>query len=361
MGVFATWRDTQFPWDPDAPVNAFAQSFFQMHTSPDTWFEMLLDTEKITSSVFTYGPEWEERTSAGVEVTLLGTAPRDNSNHTYMALRKSGTSQWTLFYDFDPVAETQGQVDGIAPATRMDIGLITTAEFGSNTIEYRPQFMTGNSVWKRFDPANISTNQWESCDVETINCFNGSITTDTSGIISYNAQHVRSTSIADSTPDGFSRQPDTGVFNGVDQGLLAKCIAESPETCLKTVPGLAACVAAARQCNRAATSNSNLSARLATHRAAPLGNADSARTAAAHEWNISEADLQVRLMSPTQYEHASRTTLAPVWMNLNKVWVAHTDRDVAVPKYGDQVFHGLEAVYDAAGDLLHLCLGSCTP
>jgi hypothetical protein len=224
-----------------------------------------------------YDSYWTENTGAGETYNALpATDPMGNPtgadepngmNHTYLALGNPDSNQWDLYYDYNFIASTSKQ-RGFQSADQ-DYGLYARyvdATSIANPVQVRTQLMTGANVWHKPELANTAVTNPKRCDGPPVwddfsagsgmnkppYCVVDNRATDradASLLDRFTITKADTTSSATPADPGGGAGEATGRLHGVDQAALAACAADDPASCLRTVPGLAACMAAHQQCH----------------------------------------------------------------------------------------------------------------
>ncbi|MEU6024710.1 hypothetical protein, partial [Micromonospora sp. NPDC047134] len=290
----------------------------------------------------------------------------DGSMHTWMSLGNDA-GEWDLFYDFNHVGTTR-----FAPGNRtrdLEYGLLTRhAEYASlaTPFENRLQLLDGNDVWHRPTLGQVSGFSRNICglpdpfslEMGEANtppyCYTSSTTARSTGEVdrvTLGKPAAGTLAAAAPTPNTAS----TAVHNGVDQRALADCLGDDPARCLETVPGLAACVAARKQCNA-------LPARPATssERRKPVTPAE-AQKLAGRDLRVKSPGGRVATLTSDEIGRSGiALDGAPVGTNVHVVTGDATVNGLG--KRSDLTYQGYTMVYDAAdGRLLYACLGSPCP
>ncbi|PRY21295.1 RICIN domain-containing protein [Pseudosporangium ferrugineum] len=312
------------------------------------------------------GVETEQSTQEFHAIVRPDSTLADGSMHTWMSLGNDA-GEWDVFYDFNLVGTTR-----FAAGNRtgdLEHGLFTQyAEYASlaTPFENRLQLLDGNDVWHRPSlgqvsgfPANIcGLPDPFSLELGEANtppyCFTSSVTPRSTGEV----DRVTLGKPASGTTATAAPAPRTvgkAFHNGVDQRALAACLGDDPARCLKTVPGLARCVAAREQCNA-------LSARAhpSAQRRTPIVSAEARR--------LADADLHGKAgssrVTTMTVSAAGRKGVALEGTSAStKVHVVTGDARVdGLGKKSDRTYQGYTMAYDAAdGRLLYACLGSACP
>jgi hypothetical protein len=209
---------------------------------------------------------WQDRAPGlnqyhGLSSVPYGTAD-DGRIHYYMALASAG-GKVDLLYDYNTVGTTTG-----SEGSR--IGYVETGvmkwDYGSGTlpagIEHRIQTMDPNGIWSRLPLAGLGlVNDRQcygpsagtaglplnppNCIEPTVKAATGRTEMDYLGL----AQPGAPTPVVPAAPARTTASTEPAVLNGVDQRALRSCMDAGSEDCLRTVPGLAECVAARARCN----------------------------------------------------------------------------------------------------------------
>ncbi|WP_229328300.1 hypothetical protein [Streptomyces sp. UNOC14_S4] len=384
IGAFATWRNIPIDFARTDTPNTTAQATNRLAMTPNTEggmfannVEVELHAEKTGPTTSTYGPQWMEQGNSGGTMRAIaqGTDPAkpDGTNHTYMLLRQASGDQWDVLYDFNWVGSTTDQLKvPRGNSNRIDIGLevmgpqhVTVPEIAN-----RVQFMAENKTWYRADTANtaqVATLGVCGQDMPWVNpprkyqppyCFNTKLT-DGSKFTQWNvskpgpAPSPAPPSAATLAAPRPSVVPTAKTVNGVDQETLARCMANSPDSCLDSVPGLTDCIRTSRICNTAAAKpRTGLSA---PARTAPAIEAD-IRKRAAESFGVREHDLHI---SPTGKEGIARLSSAPASAHSDQAtWTVESSAETHGLERRGLTFRGFRATYSAAtGQLLDACWG----
>jgi hypothetical protein len=275
IGGFATWRNVPITFDQVDTGSATVKVANYVRVTPNTEngplaanIEIGLYADKTGKTTYTYGPRWSELTTSGgrTHAITAGVNPgkADGRNHTYMAVRQASGNQWDVLYDFNKVGATTSQLKvPRGNPNRIDIGLEVTGPKYVNVpaIADRMQFMTENKNFQPVATANTAKSvTLPACSTShpAPNCFTTKLT-DARSFTQWTVSKPRrqTTTPAPSaapagppSPQATPAVPDT--FNGVDQKALQACLAEDPDSCLTTVPGLVDCVTTIGVCNATA-------------------------------------------------------------------------------------------------------------
>jgi hypothetical protein len=307
-------------------------------------------------------------------INELDSTLADGSTHTWMSLGND-SGQWDMFYDFNPVGTTR-----FAAGNRirdLEYGLLP--QYAENTalatgFEDRVQILDGNSVWRRprlgevaqFD-ANIcgqpNPSAIEFGETNTPPyCFTTSLVpraSTTSGSPAEVDRFVMGKPAADPLtigPRAAANQAGVAsgkIHNGVDQRLLAGCMATDATRCLTTVPGLAECVQARKICN--------ITHRVPANRGVPIS-ADKARRLA--QQTVKDDSSNATTTSLTSAELLRQTKIALRGVEpLEEVHVVTGDGAVrSLSRQAEREFRGYTMIYQAqTGQLLYACLGQACP
>ncbi|MEU3724314.1 hypothetical protein [Streptomyces sp. NPDC031705] len=150
------------------------------------------------------------------------------------------------------------------------------------------------------------------------------------------------------------------MFNGADQGALARCMAEDPGTCLTAVPGLAECVRTAKQCNAAAltpTASRPTYAPSARYTEPSPPSPVNIRGRAAGAFGVPEQDVHVSTGSSGNTS-GKRVPSAGPQLEAGAVWTVESQAMTKGLSARGTAVHGFRATYSAAsGQLLDACWG----
>lgn len=271
IGGFATWRNIPIAFDKVDTPNTTVTAANYLRLTPNTEtspfannIEIGLYAEKTGKTTSTYGPKWTELGKNGGKTKAItaGVDPAkpDGRNHTYMLLRQSTGDQWDVLYDFNTVGSTTDQLKVVPGATnRIDTGLELLGHQYVDVpqIANRMQFMDGNKSWRQVATKNTAkavTLPACSATKKPPNCINATLT-DNTAFAQWTVSKPRKPTVAAQAATTFTSSPtpsgatSPATYNGVDQSALQQCMANDPDHCLETVPGLAECVRTIGQCN----------------------------------------------------------------------------------------------------------------
>ncbi|MEV0136817.1 hypothetical protein AB0H83_51385 [Dactylosporangium sp. NPDC050688] len=142
------------------------------------------------------------------------------------------------------------------------------------------------------------------------------------------------------------------MHNGVDQRAIAGCLAQDASQCLRTVPGLAACVAARKVCNVTVAASPRADAR-----------ALSPGAVRAATGSVLAADVISRSSSKTvtaaQYRKVAPRALGSLPGDEPVVVISGDETVTRIHGRAIRAARGYVLAYDArTGVLLHACLGA---
>jgi hypothetical protein len=380
IGGFATWRNVPVTYSGTYNANNFVEAANFLTVTPNTDkfnnVQIGLFSERTGKTTQTYGPKWTELGTSGGKTHAIntGTDPNkaDGTNHTYMLIRQDNTNQWDVLYDFNWVGTTTSQV--AVPrgnANRLDVGLEVSHPEDVNvpSIANRPQYMGENKTWYRAKSADTAqvhglgicgaTMPGSSSKYAAPYCFKASLT----GAPSLTQWTVEkpgpTTAPAAAPPTGIRHATrSAGVINGVDQAELASCMVGDAESCLRTVPGLAACIRQAKICNATAW-KASASLKPSRHALATSDrDLEQIRARAAAAFGVSAETI-----------HSAQATVADVdsteairqalWPADQQVIVMTSDATTAGPGSSGTPVGGFQAVYAMdTGQLIDACWGS---
>ncbi|WP_238432464.1 hypothetical protein [Micromonospora tarensis] len=303
---------------------------------------------------------------------MPGASDADGRAHTYMVM-PGENSQLALYIDFNFAANTTK-----AESTRIGEssgGLyaqtIEAASF-AGSFEHRMQMLDGNHVWRRPWVAETSTREIYPCGAPRNAPATGGPNTpprclDATAVakagtnpatVDYFKLSKPSLQSAQNPPSS-ARGIEVGdIYNGVDQRLLAECMASDPSRCMNSVPGLAECIAAHSVCNT-------------TAKQARGGRHGVSKTTITEQQAL--ALTRKSVVVPVGSLLASvkaRTIPAQAYVNARGVSaLSGAEGDVilvsgAGPVQGllgrqTGLYHGYRLAFDSAsGSLLHACLGA---
>ncbi|MDM4723161.1 RICIN domain-containing protein [Micromonospora sp. WMMA1363] len=273
-GLIGTWKHQ--PVQFTGPDYNRLSNFMLWKTSRDSgedtaseYFEMgwQADYDDLTAST-THTAYWVESSDKSYEWHSLATEPGGDAangmTHTYMTLAND-EGQWDIFFDFNVVGTTTAAEGGRANYIENGIysyfdGQIVLATGFQN----RPQIMTTNEVFRRIYVGESGIFANAACHAppndpsyggiaEPPECYQHTLATRQGNNVlevdHFTIEKPQGTTLA--LPDPAPRQVGEGFVNGVDQAALADCLQSQAAgaSCLRTVPGLAECVAARAICN----------------------------------------------------------------------------------------------------------------
>ncbi|MFB7260731.1 hypothetical protein ACFCXH_01000 [Streptomyces nojiriensis] len=384
IGAFGTWRNVPITFESgSAAGEAEVSNFVRMVPNTDQTdganggdmfgpsIDVGLHAEKTGPSTIAYGPRWTELGKRGgvTKAITAGSNPTvaDNVNHTYMTIRQASGDQWDVLYDFNVVGSTTDQLKiPRGNPNRIDIGLEVRGPQHVTVppIANRMQFMAENKAWARAATADVT-------QLTTMGICGKSMGIPNDPTAVYKAPYCFEARLTDATthtqwtvskpgpaagPTPSAPARATGTFNGVDQKALSKCLATDPESCLNTVPGLAACVQSVKVCNAAALQSPQHSpARTGGKAEEPANIADRAARSfgvdpdALHVVAGSRPTSEKRLLGPAAQPSAAA--------DMSVVTV-----ESAAPTHGLEhrglTFQGFRATYSTeTGQLLDACWG----
>ncbi|MFJ6168750.1 RICIN domain-containing protein [Micromonospora orduensis] len=380
-GVFGTWRQfpTSFNGTRDAQTSQYVGGKTvnpNLQDSVFDWFEVGWKAQyQRSANSTTHEAYWLERGPAGYQYHSLAALPygssADGRNHNYMALRSS-TGKIDILYDYNTVGTTtmsEGpRISNIESGIRQDDEGTATLPSG---IEHRVQGQDANGLWRR--PTAASTSRFDarpcygpswtypfappkclSSAVKTKAASDGTIEVD------YFSVTQAAATLASESP---AARPAVTTLNGVDQQTLASCLRATPDLCMQTVPGLATCVAARKQCNAAPATIGDSAAQRTT---GSMGLDDAEK--AAREVLVGKGD------QPLSASAGLTARAVPFWryasaLGLRETGVDPTEDVIVVSgtatvhglkhAAGPQPYEGFTLAYrQATGVLVHACLGS---
>ncbi|KAB1107443.1 RICIN domain-containing protein [Micromonospora aurantiaca] len=287
--VIANWSDSQvgLAWvDPEAYILSHSvfrylqvESLNQAGAPSGASIEFGSSGQRgpLPSDGVTYGAYWlewgqgREFFHAIDPVQAPGSESPDGAVHTYL-VERNPSGQWDLFYDFNYVGTSALQGGGYARFIRNGMSVRYLQHAAVNTSMQTRLQVSNASVWRRPSLGELGTGEPKACEAppryedwsyDTVNlspnCYTSSYAT-RSGANGSNSPQLDSFTVAKpgtvttaaagsrSVPSPGSRESASAEMNGVDQSKLAACLQTAPESCLREVPGLAACVAARQTC-----------------------------------------------------------------------------------------------------------------
>ncbi|WP_260609812.1 hypothetical protein [Streptomyces sp. WAC06614] len=394
IGAFATWRNTPITFDSAAPQGTTVQASNYLTMVPNTeggmfanHIELGLYAEKTGPTGSTYGPRWTEVGNSGGKTHAItqGIDPDkpNNVNHTYMTIRQASGDQWDVLYDFNWVGSTTDQLKvPRGNPNRIDIGLevmgpqyVTVPEIAN-----RVQYMAENKTWSRSATADTAQavtlgicgqkSPWDpNFTYAPPNCFNAKLTDNTKftqwtvskpGAAGSSPVAPRTAPFVPQSAPGRVDPAPVGTFNGTDQGALARCMAEDPNSCLATVPGLAECVRTAKQCNAAAltpTASRPTHAPSARSATPPLPSPVEIRGRAAAAFGVPVQDVHVSTGSSRDTAGKTAPSADPQ-PEAGAVWTVESQATTKGLSARGTAVRGFRATYSAvSGQLLDACWG----
>lgn len=374
IGAFATWRNVPITFTSGGSAGTSEASNY-LRMVPNTEGGMFANSiavglyaEKTGATTRSYGPRWTELGNSGGKTKAItaGVNPTatDNANHTYMTVRQASGAQWDVLYDFNWVGSTTDQLKvPRGNSNRIDIGLeVRGPQYVTvPLISSRVQFMAENKTWYRAataDTAQVTTLGicGKSRDIPSDPtavytapyCFKAKLT-DGTKFTQWSASKPGPTTLATLLP---APVPSTGTLNGVDQEALSQCIANAPDSCLTSVPGLSACVQTAKVCNAAALQPSPETAPLAS--SVPVS-VDDIGVRAAASFGVAKDTL--RVTTATTLPAPAGTAELALQLAAAVVTVESSASTRGLEQRG-LTFSGFRATYSAAtGQLLDACWG----
>jgi hypothetical protein len=365
IGGFATWRNIPITFDKVDTPNTTVTAANYLRLTPNTEdspfannIEIGLYAEKTGKTTATYGPKWTELGNNGGKTKAItaGVDPAkpDGRNHTYMLVRQPTGNQWDVLYDFNTVGTTTDQLKVVPGATnRIDTGLELMGHRYINVpqIANRMQFMDGNRTWRQVatkNTAKVVTLPACSATVKPPNCFDAKLT-DKTNFAQWTVSKLRKPATAAPAAAGghpmSARASSSAMYNGVNQAALQRCLADDPDRCLETVPGLAECVRTIGQCNAAPAQ-----ARAGLRSAAAQGpqiTADAVAEQAAAAFNVDPESITVTPAPP-------QTTKA----GEEAAWRVTSAQATPGLRPAGRTFSGFTAIYSArTSQLLEACWG----
>ncbi|MGI5473321.1 hypothetical protein [Streptomyces sp. CA-132043] len=365
IGGFATWRNVPITFDKVSTTGQTVQVGNYMRLTPNTEkspfannIELGLYAEKTGKDTHTYGPRWTELTSKGGKTKAItaGVNPTkaDGRNHTYMTVRQDSGNQWDVLYDFNKVGSTTDQLKvPRGNPNRVDVGLEVMGPKYANvpTIANRLQFVAEDKAMRRVQSANVAkVNSLGACGSahKPPNCFTAKLTGGSEFAqwavskprkATATAAATRSLSAATDGHRPLAASPE--IFHGVDQQALQQCLAEDPDSCLTTVPGLAECVTTTRLCNAAA---------LETRPALAAARANDSPA-------VSEPDLRQRAATAFDVAPQQLEVTGPQEAGAG-MWTVTSQAHTPGLQPGGEDYAGFRASYSATtGELLEACWG----
>lgn len=312
--------------------------------------------EKTGPTTSTYGPRWTELGNRGgkTQAITAGINPSisDNVNHTYMTVRQTSGDQWDVLYDFNLVGSTTDQLKiPRGNSNRIDIGLEVMGPQHSTVPEIanRMQYMAENKTWYRASVAD--TAQVTSLGIcgqpfpstpgavyTALYCFNAKLT-DAANFTQWTVGKPGPASVRAAMPP-----TSTGKLNGVDQKALSRCMAADPDTCLTSVPGLAACVQTVKICNAAALQDTARSSERKQRRVPEAA----LRTRAAALFSVPRDTLRITSGTPALSTNGavSPSTQSPAAVDPAVITVESSALTTGLEQRG-LTFHGFRASYSA--------------
>jgi hypothetical protein len=369
IGAFATWKNAPITFSKGATPGVTVQASNYVRMTPNTEkspfannITVGLYAQKTGANTSSYGPRWTELGNHGgkTQAITVGVNPSsaDGRNHTYMTVRQDHGDQWDVLYDFNKVGSTTDQLkvpEGNGHRVVMGLEVMGPQYVNVSQFADRMQFMDVNKTWNRVQPSQGGTvSKVISLGVcgkerKAPYCFTARMTGGdyfTQWTVSKPGPTTAAapqTTILPMTPSKVGDEPQT--FNGVDQQALQQCLAQDPDTCLSTVPGLADCVVTARMCNAAGLqSNEVFAARSETESM----DRDSIRDLAAASFSVTPEDVTfTNAASPRSAADAD-----------GAVWTVTSSQSTPGLESGAGIYHGFRATYSArTGQLLEACWG----
>ncbi|MDX2549493.1 hypothetical protein [Streptomyces stelliscabiei] len=385
IGAFATWRNAPVTFTSGSTGDTTVSAANYLTMTPNTegglfanYVQVGLYAEKTGASTSTYGPRWTELGDSGgrTEAITVGTNPStpDGMNHTYMVLRQDNTDQWDVLYDFNWVGSTTDQL--AVPrgnANRIDIGLEVMGPqyLTVPQIANRVQYMAENKTWYRAATAN--TAQVASLGLcgqgsTAPYCFDMQLTDNTTftqlAVAKPGPATLQSADgsagLKQGVPSGQSSSAETtplathGTYNGVDQTALAACMAQDPDNCLTTVPGLAQCVQTVQRCNAAALAAKDTDAARTSASSASGATREQILARAAASFDVPTQELDITSADSTATSFSTAGSGAT-----DAVWTVDSSSSTHGLEQRGRLFHGFRATYSAVtGRLLDACWGT---
>jgi hypothetical protein len=370
IGALATWRNEPITFAQADTSGTTVQAANYLTMMPNTegglfsnYVQVGLFAEKTGATTSTYGPRWSELGDNGgvtraITQGIGGNSP-DRTNHTYMLLRQDGGDQWDVLYDFNKVGTTTEQLPvPRGSANRLDIGLeiMGPQHMAIPRIDSRVQYLAENKTWYRADTEDVAqiTTLPKCSDGGTAPyCFTAQLTGNTTfeqwSTGKPGPAQLRAFSPLDTAEVNRSvtRSPET--FNGVDQTALRRCLAEAPEKCLSTVPGLAQCVQTTRLCNAATPPATS---RTASTEQAPTVDAKDVRRRAAVSFGVPVQAVSL------DTNRTAADSAAGLYAESDPVWTVKSSAATHGLEHRGRTFGGFRAIYSATtGQLLYACWG----
>ncbi|MCC3650766.1 hypothetical protein LIX60_04585 [Streptomyces sp. S07_1.15] len=369
IGAFATWRNEPITFAQTDTSGTTVQAANYLTMMPNregglfsNYVQIGLFAEKTGATTSTYGPRWSELGENGGVTRAItqgagGNTP-DRTNHTYMLLRQDGGDQWDVLYDFNKVGTTTGQLPvPRGSANRLDIGLevMGPQHLSIPRIDSRVQYMAENKTWYRTateDVAQITSLPKCNDGGTAPYCFTAQLTGGAS-FEQWSTSKPGPTQLQTSPPTDTAPKNRSftdavpKVLNGVNQAALRHCLAEAPDTCLSTVPGLARCARTVQLCNAAAVSTAS---RPAFSQRSSTVAAEDIHQRAAVSFGVPVHKVQVN-SGPGRSATDVHAEAGPVWTVESSAATHGLERR-------DRTFDGFRATYSASTDrLLHACWG----
>lgn len=385
IGAFATWRNVPVTFTSGSTGGTTVSAGNYLTMTPNTEGGLFADNiqvglyaEKTGTSTSAYGPRWTELSDSGghTEAITAGTNPStpDGTNHTYIVLRQDNTDQWDVLYDFNWVGSTTGQL--AVPrgnANRIDIGLEVMGPqyLTVPQIANRVQYMAENKTWYRAattDTAQVASLGLCGQGSTAPYCFDMKLTDNTTftqlAVAKPGPTTLQSVDGSAGLEQGLSSRQSSsadtsplathGTYNGVDQTALAACIAEDPDNCLTTVPGLAQCVRTMQRCNEAALAAEDTDAARTSASSASGASREQILARAAASFDVPAQELDI-----TAAENTATASPAAGSGATDAAWTVDSPSSTHGLEQRGRMFHGFRATYSAVtGRLLDACWGT---
>jgi hypothetical protein len=386
FGVFATWRQYPVTFTPDEYANMSNYTGWETinFNNPDDSFDYLevgwRAQHDAPTNQTAYDAYWLEQGFIGDEYIYQeysladkpGGATANGRNHAYMAL-SNDQGQWDILYDYNAVGVTR-----VASGNRLsylETGLMTNAAARlalTNPFEHRIQFLDGNDVWRPPYLGEVSNQEENACGAPPSPlswgvpntppyCFASTLKTRAGdGVMlvdSYKVDKPGSTAVAPSETGPSEATGSDGsalTSNGVDQRTLARCMAEDASQCLRTVPGLAACVAARKICNTTAAASPRVGARAFSTEAARAA----ARSVLANDAGAITPS-RAKVVTAADYRAVAPGAMGALPAGDEVLVVSGDETVTSIHRRPTHAAKGYVLAYEVrTGVLLHACLGA---
>ena len=369
LGLFGTWKNVPIEFDDDALDRsrvAHTIGFSVPETVGHAKIGLEADPMPYGGYSSAYSPFWEEIWMEGLTYQAItptrGDTPEpDEVNNTYIMMRDDSESQWDLIYNFNHVGSTEQmpEVQTRQAESLFHIGNPSLTTVGP--IENRIQYMGGNMYWMRFasSSANLimSNPACGDAGADPNFCMDSELVTSSGSpeqLVSWNVGR------SSETMAEFSAGPDDIIgdypkfVNGVNQEILADCLANSPDLCMNIVPGLSECVSSHEVCN-ALPGYDHRESKSLTMEEEQIGESEASEKLRTR-FEFNEKTMSYSLMGVSDYEEAYSVILPDAWGPNDVLWVASTQESVITED--GRTYDGLTAVLDAfTGQLVRACAG----